>query len=58
MLETTDISQGNDDRSEGSAPGTVPYVGIAAKAIQIYETNARIAGGEPRYLGTSVSVVL
>jgi len=58
MLENSEISGSDDDQGKPGSGGTVPYVGLASKAIEIYETNARIVSGETTILGTSVSVVL
>ena len=58
MLENAEISGGDDDPGKPGSGGAVPYVGLASKAIEIYETNAKIVSGETTILGTSVSVVL
>jgi hypothetical protein len=58
MLEGSDVSGDDDDQGKPGAEAPVPYVGLASRAIEIYETNARIASGETTILGTSVSLVL
>ncbi|MBT3305630.1 MAG: hypothetical protein HN377_04020 [Alphaproteobacteria bacterium] len=60
MLESADIYRNDGDKAhgEGETAGAVPYVGLASKAIEIYETNARVTAGQTTILGTSISVVL
>ncbi len=48
-------SEGGNGAGNGVA---APFAGIVAKAISIYETNARIVSGENNILGRSVSLVL
>ncbi len=56
MLEAPETARGNRNAA-GDGPAT-PFPGVVAMAIKIYETNAKIVGGEGNILGTSVSLVL
>jgi hypothetical protein len=58
MVQGGDFPRTDDDQSQPVPPGSVPYVGLTAKAIEIYETNARVLSGETAIRGTSFSVVL
>ncbi len=57
MLEARETAGGGNRDAAGDGFAT-PYTVVVAKAIQIYETNAKIVGGESNILGTSVSLVL
>jgi len=57
MLEAEETGGAGGGRATGDAPAS-PLAGVVAKAIQIYETNAKVVGGESNILGTSVSLVL
>ncbi len=57
MLEGAEFPKTEDEQSRPGFAGSVP-AGLAAKAIEIYETNARILSGEAAIRGTSFSVVL
>ena len=56
MLEAPETARGNRNAT-GDGPATT-FPGIVAMAIKIYETNAKIVGGEGNILGKSVSLVL
>ncbi len=56
MLEAPETAGGNRNAA-GDGPAA-PLPGIVARAIKIYETNAKIVSGESNILGTSVSLVL
>ncbi len=58
MLEGAEIPKTQDGQSGPGSGEAVPYVGLASKAIEIYETNARVLSGETAIRGTSFSVVL
>lgn len=57
MLEFPETTDGGNRDAAGNGPAT-PYPGVVARAIEIYETNAKIVSGENNILGTSVSLVL
>jgi hypothetical protein len=58
MLQRMDIPRALSDH-DNSVPGfSVPFVGLIAKAIAIYENNARAYNGESAMRGTSFSMVL
>ena len=57
MLELPETAGGGNTNAAGDGPAT-PFAGVVARAIEIYETNAKIVGGESNILGTSVSLVL
>ena len=57
MLELPETAGGENKNAAGDGPAT-PLPGDVARAIAIYETNAKIVGGESNILGTSVSLVL
>ncbi len=57
MLETPEGAGGVNKNAAGDGPAT-PFPGVVARAIEIYETNAKIVSGEGNTLGTSVSLVL
>ncbi len=57
MLEAPETAGGGNRNAAGDGPAT-PFPGVVARAIAIYETNAKIVGGEGNILGTSVSLVL
>ena len=57
MLEFPETAGGGNRNAAGDGPAT-PFPGVVARAIAIYETNAKIVGGESNILGTSVSLVL
>ncbi len=57
MLELPETAGGGNTNAAGDGPAT-PFAGDVARAIEIYETNAKIVGGEGNILGTSVSLVL
>jgi len=57
MVEGAEFPKTDDEQSRPGFVGSVP-AGLAAKAIEIYETNARILSGEAAIRGTSFSVVL
>lgn len=56
MLEFPETASGNKNAA-GKGP-KAPFPGVVARAIAIYETNAKIVSGESNILGTSVSLVL
>ena len=58
MLEGAEIPKTQDNQSETGSDGSVPFVGLTAKAIEIYETNAKVLSGDIALRGTSFSVVL
>ena len=55
MLEGGETASGGDDGRDVNAP---LFSTLISKAIDIYETNARVVSGENYVLGTSVSLVL
>ncbi len=55
MLEGGETASGGDDGRDVNAPR---FSTLISKAIEIYETNARVVSGENYVLGTSVSLVL
>ena len=57
MLEAPETVGGGNSNAAGDGPAT-PFPGVVARAIEIYETNAKIVSGEGNILGTSVSLVL
>ncbi len=57
LLETPETAGGGNRNAAGDGPAA-PFPGVVARAIEIYETNAKIVGGEGNILGTSVSLVL
>ncbi len=57
MLEAPETAGGGSKDAAGNGPAT-PLPGVVARAIEIYETNAKIVSGEGNILGTSVSLVL
>jgi len=57
MLEFPETAGGGNRNAAGDGPAT-PFPGVVARAIAIYETNAKIVGGESNILGTSISLVL
>ncbi len=57
MLESPETAGGGNRNAAGDGPAT-PFPGVVARAIEIYETNAKIVGGESNILGTSISLVL
>ncbi len=57
MLETPGAG-GVGSRNAAGDDAQAPLAGVVARAIQIYETNAKIVSGESNILGTSVSLVL
>ena len=58
MLQGIDVPKSLSDNNHTGLGFSIPYVGIFAKAIAIYENNARIFNGEIAIRGTSFSVVL
>lgn len=56
MLEDSETAGGKKNAA-GDGPAA-PFPGVVARAIEIYETNAKIVSGESNILGTSVSLVL
>ena len=57
MLEFEAGAEGGGSGVAGDS-NSVRFPGLVSKAIAIYETNAKIGGGEINILGTSVSLVL
>ncbi len=57
MLETPEGAGGGNINAAGDGPAT-PFPGVVARAIKIYEDNAKIVSGEGNILGTSVSLLL
>ncbi len=57
LLETPETA-GAGNRDAAGNGSQAPLAGVVARAIQIYETNAKIVSGESNILGTSVSLVL
>jgi hypothetical protein len=58
VLQRIDIPRALSEH-DNSVPGfSVPYVGLIAKAIAIYENNARAFSGESVMRGASFSMVL
>ena len=57
LLESPETAGGGNRNAAGDGPAT-PLPGVVARAIEIYETNAKIVGGESNILGTTVSLVL
>ena len=58
MLQGMEIPKALSDNNQSEAVYSVPYVGLLAKAIEIYENNARTFNGEISMRGTSFSMVL
>ena len=58
MLQGMDIPRALSENDNVSPSFSVPYVGLIAKAIAIYENNARSAHDSPSLRGTTFSVVL
>lgn len=56
MLESGETATGG--KSDGRDVNAPRFSTLISKAIEIYETNARIVSGENYVLGTSVSLVL
>ncbi len=56
LLEAPETAGGSRNAA-GDGPAA-PLPGVVARAIEIYETNAKIVGGESNILGTSVSLLL
>ena len=57
MLEGAVFPKTEDGESQPGSGRSIP-IGLAAKAIAIYEANARVLSGETAIRGTSFSVVL
>jgi hypothetical protein len=57
ILQGAEFPKSDDDQSQPGSVRSIPP-GLAAKAIEIYETNARVLSGETAIRGTSFSVVL
>ena len=57
MLEFPEAAGGRNENAAGDG-SAAPLAGVVARAIEIYETNAKIVSGESNILGTSVSLVL
>ena len=58
MLQGIDAPKALSDNNHAGLGFSVPYVGLFAKAIEIYENNVRIFNGETAIRGTSFSMVL
>jgi hypothetical protein len=58
ILQGMDIPRALSEQIQTGPIFSVPYVGLLAKAIAIYENNARIFNGETSIRGTTFSVIL
>ncbi len=57
MLELPETT-GSGNRDAAGDGSVTPFAGVVARAIAVYEANAKIVSGEGNILGTSVSLVL